>query len=178
MWHNHFRDFTIDCIQTCDTVKQHPFAPTADEVGRGYRWFLWMWSVWQSLNLLTHSHHCDGPKIISDTFSEWIRSLNDSPSLYPYCSSPFLPMFLRRCITVRPRKSSADGRNPATPAKMVHSGRLQFRSWLRLRSPACDVYWTIRGNMKKAEGNAYFLCCIITRLKFVWSILLILPFKI
>ena len=44
------------------------FALTADADGRGYRWFIWMWSVSHSLNLLTQSHNVrDDPKVIFDT---------------------------------------------------------------------------------------------------------------
>ena len=54
-------------FQTGYSTIRYPFAQTANAAGRGYRWFLWMWAVWQSLNLSTQSQndHNDH-KIISD----------------------------------------------------------------------------------------------------------------
>ena len=64
----HFLHLHFDRIQTGDTAIQHQFALTANATGRCYRWFLWLWSVWQSLNIFPWSNNYrDAPKFIADT---------------------------------------------------------------------------------------------------------------
>ena len=68
----------VDSKQEIGLYMYSPLPPTADAGGRGFRCFLWMWSVRQSLNAMTQSQNDrDSHKIISDTlirrnaFNKW-----------------------------------------------------------------------------------------------------------
>ena len=92
---SHFLDFRFDCIKMGDTAMQHLFAQTTDVARRGFCWFLWMWSVWQSLTLLScHTVIAMAlkvspiPFIRRDSIAEWRFNFVCKP-----CFSPFLPLF-------------------------------------------------------------------------------------
>ena len=113
IWCSYFLDFTFDCIQTDDTLIYPPFVPTADAGSLGYHWYLWIWSVCQSLNALTQSKiDRDGSKIISNTL---IRRNSITKRRFSFIwtlllsFSSCLSMFLGGWITVRPKSSSVDG---------------------------------------------------------------------
>ena len=79
LWCSHFLELHFHCIQTGDKAIQHPFALTADATGRAYRSSLWMWSVWQYLNLFSLSDNDrDGRNVSLYQLPYDILSLNDT----------------------------------------------------------------------------------------------------
>ena len=108
-------------MQTGDAVIQYRFALTADAAGHGYRWFLWMGYVWQSL-ICWYSHtaiamtpklspiSCIRRKSITKWRFNFIFTLTLS-------FSSCLSMFLGRCITVWPKSLPVDGWYLATPGQ-------------------------------------------------------------
>ena len=101
---SHFLNFHFVSIQKGDTAIQPPLALTADAAGRGYRSFLWMWSVigmtvFELMAVVTRRLRWPD-YYLRHPLSDGILSLNDFIFIWLYlltlsahCQSPFLPVF-------------------------------------------------------------------------------------
>ena len=164
IWCSHFLDFPFDCFQSGDTSMQHTFALNVDEAGGGYRWFPWMGSVWQSLNLVINLISAlpdaagGGYRWFLWMASLW-QSLNLAINLISTLPLPFLPNFqcfwedvstfgqnhgLLLVSTLRLWAGVTVSEILSTPAltptagKTVDSDQLQLRHRLWLRSPGFE----------------------------------------